>query len=571
MRNAEIADAFDELASLYELDGAVVYRVVAYRNAAKAIREAGVSVEELARAGRAEELAGVGKTIAEKIDALLEGGSIPSADKLRGRIPAGLVEITRIPGLGPKRVRVLHEELGVTSLEELREATEAGRLADVPGFGAKAAENVIAALAADDAGAPRGRFLLSQALAVGEGIVEGLRPHAKRVELAGSARRMADACKDLDVVAATADPGALVKAFEELSEIDVVHSSGAAGARAVTHSGIPVDLRVVPEEAFGNLLQHFTGSGKHNEALRTDAVKRGLHVSEYGIADDESGQTHACATEEEVYERLGMQYIPPELRENRGELAAARVNELPELIELGDIRGDLHMHTVASDGRNTIEEMAEAARERGYVYAAITDHSASHGFGDHVPPDELLRQIERMRSVELKGFTLLAGTEVNVMPDGSLDYADELLGQLDWVVASVHTSFRMGEREMTERIVHALEHPLVDALGHPTGRKIEQREPYDVDLDKVIEAAARTGTFLEINANPDRRDLPDTYARAAAEAGVTLVIDSDAHRTSTLANMRYGVATARRAWLTKAQVANTRTWKQLDKLRKRSR
>ncbi len=571
MRNAEIADAFDELASLYELDGAVVYRVVAYRNAAKAIREAGVSVAELARAGRVEELDGVGKTIAEKIDALLEGGTIPSADKLRARIPAGLVEITRIPGLGPKRVRSLHEHLGVTSLEELREATEAGRLADVPGFGAKAAENVIAALAADDAGAARARFLLSQALAVGDAIVEGLRPHATRVELAGSARRMVDACKDLDVVAATADPAALVKAFEELAEIDVVHSSGPAGARAVTHQGIPVDLRVVPEEAFGNLLQHFTGSGKHNEALRTDAVRRGLHVSEYGIADDESGKTDAYATEEEVYERLGMQYIAPELRENRGELAAARAAQLPELIELGDIRGDLHMHTVASDGRNTIEEMAVAARERGYVYAAITDHSASHGFGDHVTPDELLRQIERVRSVEVKGLTLLAGSEVNVLTDGSLDYADELLEQLDWVVASVHTSFRIGEREMTDRIVHALEHPLVDALGHPTGRKIQRREPYDVDLDRVIEAAARTGTFLEINANPDRRDLPDTYARAAAEAGVTLVIDSDAHRTSTLANMRYGVATARRAWLTKAQVANTRTWKQLDKLRKRSR
>jgi DNA polymerase (family 10) len=570
MRNAEIADAFDELASLYELDGAVVYRVVAYRNAAKAIREAGVSVADLARSGRAEELDGVGKTIAEKIDALLEGGSIPSADKLRARIPAGLVEITRIPGLGPKRVRALHEHIGVTSLDDLRVAAESGRLDDVPGFGKKAQENVIAALAADEAGETGTRFLLPQALSVGEAIVAGLEPHAKRIALAGSARRMADSCKDLDVVAATGDPQALVDAFAELPEIDVVHSSGAAGARAVTHPGIPVDLRVVPEEAFGNLLQHFTGSGKHNEALRTDAVRRGLHVSEYGISDDDSGETAAYAAEEDVYERLGMQFIPPELRENRGELAAARAGELPELVELGDIRGDLHMHTVASDGVNTIDEMAAAARELGYGYAAITDHSASHGFGDHVDPDELLRQIERVRAVELKGFTLLAGSEVNILPDGSLDYADDLLEQLDWVVASVHTSFRQDRDEMTKRIVQALEHPLVDALGHPTGRKIMQREPYDVDLDAVIEAAARTGTFLEINANPDRRDLPDHYARAAAEAGVTLIIDSDAHRTGTLANMRYGVATARRAWLTKAQVANTRTWKQLDKLRKRS-
>ncbi len=570
MRNSEIAAAFDELASLYELDGAVVYRVTAYRNAAKAIRESGSSVEELARAGRAEELAGVGKTIAEKIDALLEGGSIPAADKLRTKFPPGLVEITRLPGLGPKRVRQLHEHLGVTSVEELRTAVEDGRLADVPGFGPKAQENVLAGLAADDAGATAVRFVLSQALEVGDAIVEGLRPFAKRVELAGSARRMADSCKDLDVVAATADPAGLVRAFGALPEIDVVHSSGAAGARAVTHTGIPVDLRVVPEEAFGNLLQHFTGSGKHNEALRTEAVRRGLHVSEYGIADD-AGETVAYVSEEEVYERLGMQYIPPELRENRGELAAARKGELPELIELEDIRGDLHMHTVASDGKNTIEEMAEAARERGYLYVAITDHSASHGFGDHVSPDDLLRQIELVRAVEVDGLTLLAGSEVNVLIDGALDYEDELLEQLDWVVASVHTSFRMGEKEMTDRIVTALEHPLVDVLGHPTGRLITRREPYHVDMDRVIEAAARTGTFLEINANPNRRDLADHYARAAAEAGVTILVDSDAHRTSTLANMRYGVATARRAWLTAEQVGNTRTWPELDALRKRSR
>ncbi len=570
MRNTEIAAAFDELASLYELDGAVVYRVTAYRNAAKAIRESGSSVEELARAGRAEELAGVGKTIAEKIDALLESGSIPAADKLRAKFPAGLVQITRLPGLGPKRVRQLHEHLGVTSVDELRAAVEAGHLADVPGFGPKAQENVLAGLAADEAGATAVRFVLSQALEVGDGIVEGLRPFAKRVELAGSARRMADSCKDLDVVVATADPRGLVRAFAGLPEIDVVHSSGDAGARAVTHTGIPVDLRVVPEEAFGNLLQHFTGSGKHNEALRTEAVRRGLHVSEYGIADD-AGETVACPNEEEVYERLSMQYIPPELRENRGELAAARKGELPELIELGDIRGDLHMHTVASDGKNTIEEMAEAARERGYLYVAITDHSASHGFGDHVSPDDLLRQIERVRAVEVDGLTLLAGSEVNVLIDGSLDYEDELLERLDWVVASVHTSFRMDEKEMTDRIVTALEHPLVDVLGHPTGRLITRREPYHVDMDRVIEAAARTGTFLEINANPNRRDLADHYARAAAAAGVTILVDSDAHRTSTLANMRYGVATARRAWLTAEQVGNTRTWPELDAMRKRSR
>jgi DNA polymerase (family X) len=574
MRNAEIAEAFEELASLYELDGAVVYRVVAYRNAAKAIRDAGVSVEEMARQGRVDELSGVGKTIAEKIDALLETGSIPSADKLKARIPPGLVEITRIPGLGPKRARLLYDELGVTSLDDLRRAAEQGRLKDVPGFGKKAEENVVAALAAGADGRPQPRVVLSQALGIGEELVGALRDHpsAIRVELAGSARRMNDSVKDLDIVVASSDPAGLVEAFCALDAVDEVQASGEAGAKVVTHSGLPVDLRIVPEEAFGNLLQHFTGSGKHNEALRTDAVRRGLHVSEYGIADDESGESVAYAHEHEVYERLGMQFIPPELRENRGELAAARAHRLPELIELDDIRGDLHMHTVLSDGRNTLEEMAAAARECGYDYIAITEHSASHGFGNDVSPDALRRAIERIRSLDVSGLTPLAGTETNVLPDGSLDYDDAVLEELDWVIASLHTSFRLSEREQTERVMRAMEHPLVDAIGHPTGRMIGRREPYALDVDRVIEKAVETGTFLEINANPNRRDLNDVYARAAAEAGATIVIDSDAHGADTLVrNMRYGVATARRAWLTAAQVANTRSWKELDRLRKRGR
>jgi DNA polymerase (family 10) len=572
MRNGDIAEAFDELASLYELDGAVVYRVVAYRNAAKAIREAGVSVEELARQGRVEELAGVGRTIAEKIDALLETGSIPSADKLKGRIPSGLVEITRIPGLGPKRARQLYDELGVSSLDDLREAAEQGRLKDVPGFGKKAEENLLAALAAGADGRPQTRLLLSRALVVGEGLVAALREHpgAIRVELAGSARRMTDTVKDLDIVAASSDPAALVEVFRGLEAVDEVHASGEAGARALTHSGLPVDLRIVPEEAFGNLLQHFTGSGRHNEALRTEAVRRGLHVSEYGIADDESGESVAYRSEHEVYERLGMQFIPPELRENRGELAAAREHRLRQLIEVGDIRGDLHMHTVLSDGRNTLEEMAEAARERGYEYVAITEHSASHGFGNDVQPDELLRHIEHIRSLDLPGLTMLAGTETNVLPDGSLDYADDLLEQLDWVIASLHTSFRLSEKEQTERMLRAMEHPLVDAIGHPTGRILGRREPYELDVDRVIEKAVESGTFLEINANPNRRDLNDVFARAAADAGVTLVVDSDAHDVDELRrHPRYGVATARRAWLTAPQVANTRPWSELARLRKR--
>ena len=571
MRNGEIAEAFEELASLYELDGAVVYRVVAYRNAAKAIREAGVSVAELAKQGRAAELAGVGKTIAEKIDVLLETGSIPSADKLKQRIPAGLVEVTRIPGLGPKRAKLLHDQIGVSSIEDLKRAAESGQLKDVRGFGKKAEENVLAAFAAGADGRPKQRMILSKALPVGEELVAALRDHpaAIRVELAGSARRLADTVKDLDIVAASSDPAALAEAFTELGAIETVSSFGEAGAKAVTHSGLSVDLRIVPKEAFGNLLQHFTGSGRHNEALRTEAVKRGLHVSEYGISDDESGESEAFTTEEEAYERLGMQYIPPELRENRGELEAARAGRLPELIELADIRGDLHMHTTLSDGHASVEEMAAAARELGYGYIAITDHSASHGFGDDVQPDALLRRLEEIRSLPDLGIAVLAGTETNVLPDGSLDYADDVLESLDWVIASLHTSFRLSEEEQTARMLRAMEHPLVDAIGHPTGRLIERREAYALDLDRVIAKAVETGTFLEINANPDRRDLNDVYARAAAEAGVTLLIDSDAHWPHTLKNMRYGVATARRAWLTAANVGNTRPWVELDAMRKR--
>ena len=573
MRNGEIAEAFEELASLYELDGAVVYRVVAYRNAAQAIRDAGVSVAEMAKQGRAEELAGVGKTIAEKIDALLETGSIPSADKLKQRIPSGLVEVTRIPGLGPKRAKLLHDELGVNSIEDLRRAAESGQLKDVKGFGKKAEENVLTAFAAGADGRPKARMILSKALPVGEELVAALRDHpaAIRVELAGSARRLADTVKDLDIVASSSDPAALAEAFTGLEAIDTVSTFGEAGAKVVTHSGLSVDLRIVPEAAFGNLLQHFTGSGRHNEALRTEAVRRGLHVSEYGISDDETGQSDAFTTEEQVFERLGMEYIPPELRENRGELQAAREGRLPELIELGDIRGDLHMHTTLSDGHASVEEMAGAARELGYEYVAITDHSASHGFGDDVQPDELLRRVEEIRALPDLGITVLAGTETNVLPDGSLDYADDVLEQLDWVIASLHTSFRLNEKKQTERMLHAMEHPLVDAIGHPTGRLLERREPYPLDVDRVIAKAVETGTLLEINANPDRRDLNDVYARAAAEAGVTLLVDSDAHWPETLKNMRYGVATARRAWLTAANVGNTRPWKELDRIRKRGR
>jgi DNA polymerase (family X) len=575
--NSAIADAFEELGDLYELDGAIVHRVLAYRSAAKAVREASVSVAALARMGRATQLPGIGKTLQEKIVTLLETGTIPSAERLRAKFPPGLVAITRLPGLGAKRARLLHTELGVDSPQALREAALAQRLRTVKGLGPKLEERVLAALEQMPEGAaPRApaRILLPRAIEIGEALCAGLSERGApgtHVQLAGSIRRKADSVKDLDLVATTSQREELARSLAELDEIESVGSSGETGARARTYSGMAVDLRIAQPEQLGNLLQHFTGSGAHNAALREASVRRGVHVSEYGVSDDASGMTHTCASEEEVYERLGLAYIAPELRENRGELeAAATPGALPRLLELGEIRGDLHSHTIASDGHNTIEEMARAARERGYEYLAITDHSASHGFGNDVSPEQLRRQIELVReaNTRVEGIELLAGSEVNILPDGSLDYEDELLAELDWVIASVHTSFGIGEQTMTQRIIRAMEHPLVDAIGHPTGRLIERRAPYAVDLGAVFEAAARTGTMLEINANPDRRDLSDVHARAAARAGVRIVIDSDAHRTGTLQNMRWGVATARRAWLGSEEVANTRPWKELEKLRK---
>jgi DNA polymerase (family 10) len=570
--NTEIAAALDELGDLSELDGAIIHRVVAYRNAAKAVREAPVSVAALARQGRATELPGVGQTIQEKVLALADDGAIPATVKLRAKFPPGLIEIMHVPGLGPRRARHLFDELGIDSLQALRQAAETQRIQTLKGFGPKAEEAILTSLDAAGQGERRRRVVLDQALGVGEELVAALREHqaSDRIELAGSARRMTDSVKDLDVIATATDPLGLAQAAAGLNLVESAQKPGEAGVRLRTHTGLQVDLRIVAPDQFGNLLQHLTGSKQHNMALRDAAVRRGLHVSEYGILDDNASETHRCATEDEVYALLGLEYIEPELRENRGELEAAAAGGLPELISREDLRGDLHCHTTASDGTASIEEMATAARDAGYQYLAITDHSASFGFGDEVSPQRLLEQIEQIRSTEIDGIELLAGSEVNILPDGSLDYDDDLLAQLDWVVASVHTSFRMAPEAMTARIVRAIEHPLVDVIGHPSGRKIEHRPPYEYDLEQVIDAAARTGTMLEINANPDRRDLNDIQARAAAAAGVKLVISTDAHRPATFTRVpRYGIATARRAWLTAADVANTRPWVELDAMRKR--
>jgi len=569
--NAEIADALEELGVLYELDGAVKYRVLAYGTAAKAIRESPVSVADLAEAGRATEVPGVGKTLAEKILALIETGEIPAAVKLKAKFPPTLVEVTRVPGVGPKTARRLFDELGVTDLDDLKQAADNERIRGLKGLGPKAEQNVLAALERlGDPAHSAGRVLLSAARPVAEQLARLLREHpaADRVEVAGSVRRWAETCKDIDLIATAEEPAALAEALVASPLVAAAGNPGPNGVRAQTQNGISVDLRIVAPEAFGNLLQHFTGSRAHNVQLREDAVARGLSVSEHGITEVESGEVELCASEETVYERLGYAYIEPELREGRGELKAAREGTLPELVGLDDLRGDLHAHTTLSDGRNTLEEMAAAGRERGYAYMAITDHSASHGFGDHVTAERLWERIAEIESWNggKRGFRLLAGSEVNIGLDGSLDYPDDLLEALDWVVASVHTSFAIPEEEMTARVIAAIENPLVDCIGHLTGRLIGRREPYAIDVEAVVEAAARTGTMLEINGNPNRRDLSEQHARLAAEAGVTIVLNTDAHGIDTLGNMAYAVATARRAWLTKDDVANTKGWREFKKV-----
>ena len=580
MRNAEIAAALRELGTLYELDGADRFRVLAYKDAAKVAADSPVSLEQLSAEGRLTELPGFGKTLAVKVEALIETGSIPAADKLKQKFPASLVEVTRVPGLGAKKVRRLHDELGVTDLESLRAAAEQEQIREMKGFGVKVEERVLAELdALPDPGDDSERRLLSKVLPVAAELaaaLEGL-PEAGRVAVAGSVRRWGETCKDIDIIATSDDPVALGKALADHELVAQASSAGEKGTSVMTHAGIKVDLRITPEATFGNLLQHFTGSMEHNVQLRERAQKRKLSVSEHGVTETQpkkgkKAKVHRYEDEAGVYELLGLPYIEPELRQGRGEIEAAEAGELPDLVAVGDIRGDLHSHTTLSDGRNSLDEMATAARKRGYAYFAITDHSASHGFGDHVDARALakrIKEVAKWNESAPKGFRLLAGSEVNIGTKGELDYPDELLAQLDWVVASVHTSFGISEKDMTERVVEAIGHPLVDCIGHLTGRLLLRREPYAIDVERVAEAAAANGTMIEINGNPNRRDLNEHHARLAAEAGVMIVCNTDAHGIDTLSNMQYSVATARRAWLTAEQIANTRPWRSFAPLRKR--
>jgi DNA polymerase (family 10) len=564
-RNSDVADALDELADVSEVLGEQGFRVIAYRRAATRVRETAASVAELALAGRAKELPGIGGTIEAKIVELTETGQMTALEKRRAEVPGEVTQFLRLPGLGPKTAARIWRELDVTTLDELRVAAEQQRVRTLQGLGAKSEEKILDALAKGFGPAPERRGLLGVGLPVVREVVEALREHPAAVEVsgAGSVRRGRETFRDLDVIATATDPAALIGHFVQLPWVLEIAARGDTKATVVTKQGLRIDLRVVPPEDYGSLLQHFTGSKDHNVALREDAQRRGLSVSEYGVTVVETSELHRFGTEEELYAFLGYAWIPPELRENAGELEAAREGTLPALVELADLVGELHCHsTWSSDGRSSIEEMARTAKASGYGFLALTDHSH---YLREARLEAQWREIDEVNE-RVKPFRVLKGIEANIRPDGSIDVAEEVLSELDWVVASLHTAF---DRSPTERVLAAIDHPHVDSIGHLTGRKLNRRPGAELDVEKVVARAVETGTALEINSQPDRLDLRDVHARLAGEAGVLVPITTDAHSAGALGYRELGVAQARRAWLTKEQVLNTRPWREIAKLRAR--
>ena len=562
-RNADVADAFDALADVSEILGEQGFRVLAYRRAATRIRETGSSVAELALAGKAKELSGIGATIEAKIVELTETGEMSALEKRRSEVPDEVTQFLRLPGLGPKTAARIWRELDVTTLDGLREAAEQQRVRTLQGLGAKSEERILEALAKGFGPEPERRGLLGQGLPVVREVVDALRAHPAAVDVsaAGSVRRGRETFRDLDVIATASDPVALIGHFVELPWVLEVAARGDTKATVVTKQGLRLDLRVVPPEDYGSLLQHFTGSKDHNVALREEAQRRGLSISEYGVTVVATGEVHRFHGEEELYRFLGYSFIPPELRENGGELQAARDGGLPALVEPGDLVGELHCHsTWSSDGKGSIEEMAGEAKRRGYRFLALTDHS------HYLRDARMEAQWEEIAVVNerLKPFRVLRGVEANIRADGSVDVADDVLASLDWVVASLHGGF---DRSPTERILAAIDHPHVDCIGHLTGRKLNRRPGADVDVERVVARAAETGTALEINSQPDRLDMRDVHARLAGEAGVLVPITTDAHSVRALSYAELGVAQARRAWLTKEHVLNTRPWREIARRR----
>lgn len=568
MNNAQIAETFDLIGDLLEFTGANPFRVRAYRNAARTVRDLGVPVSELiAGDGRKlTDIPGIGEDLAQKIVTLAQGGELPLLTELRTAVPESVLALLRIPGLGPKKAAALHKELGINSLDELRAACEQHKVRALKGFGEKTEQAILAGL--EFASQAQVRMLWAEADLYAQAILQHLRrvSSIEQMEAAGSYRRGRETVGDLDILVVSSRPAEAMDALAEFEPGAAVLARGETKMSVRLHCGLQVDVRVVPAESFGAALQYFTGSKEHNVELRSRAKARGLKINEYGVFRGD--HYIAGRTEQEVYAALGLPWFPPELREARHEFEWADAGALPQLVTLADLRGDLHMHTSESDGSATIEEMVAAARRRGLKYIAITDHSKRVTMANGLNAARLRRQwaqIDKLNAT-LSGFTVLKGVEVDILERGGLDIEDEVLAEADWVVASLHYGQNQPREQITRRIVDALRHPAVSALGHPTGRLINRRKPYDVDLDAVFKVAKEYGKCLELNANPERLDLDDVACAAAKAHGIPIVISTDAHSPEQLDKLRYGILQARRGGLTAADVANTRTLPQLRKL-----
>jgi DNA polymerase (family 10) len=568
MNNSEIADVFDEIGDLLEFTDANPFRVRAYRNAARTIRDLPEPIAAIAKDSERSltDIPGIGKDLAEKIVTLLKTGDVPQRQELRSKVPASVLELLRVPGLGPKKAATLWKELNISTLDELKAAAEGQRIRGLKGFGAKTEETILAGLSL--AATAHDRMYWAEADDHVRSLKEHLQdcPGVTQLEAAGSYRRGRETIGDIDLLVAASDPQPPMDRLASYAGVAEVIARGDTKTSVRLSSGLQVDLRVVPEESFGAALQYFTGSKQHNVVLRGMAKGRGLKINEYGVFRDD--KYVAGRTEEDVYAALDLPCFPPEIREARFEFEWAAAGPLPQLVDVDDMVGDLHMHTDATDGKATLDEMIAAAQARGLKYIAITDHSKRVSMANGLDAKRVRaqwKQIDKLND-KLKGITVLKGIEVDILERGGLDLPDDVLAEADWVVASVHYGQKQPREQITERIVGALENPHVSAIAHPTGRIINRRAAYEVDLETVFRVAAAQGKLLELNANPARLDLDDVHCMAAKSHGIPIVISTDAHSVVDLDKMRYGILQARRAGLTKADVANTRSWAQLKKL-----
>jgi DNA polymerase (family 10) len=570
VHNSEISEILTKVADLLDIEGKNVFRIRAYRNAARTVGGLPQSVAAMIEEGKdLTELPGIGEDLAGKIREIVETGELGLLKELEGETPGELTVLLTLPGLGPKKAAAVYKELGVTTLHELAEAASAGKLRDLPGFGEKTEKKILEQIERHQG--EEKRLKLARAEEIVDPLLDCLKAvkGVREVVAAGSFRRRRETVGDLDILAACDRGSPVMERFTGYEDVREVVSRGDTRSTVRLRTGFQVDLRVVPEESYGAALHYFTGSKEHNIAIRQMGVKKGLKINEYGVFKGENRV--AGATEEEVFAQVGLPFIVPELRENRGEIEAAQKGRLPELITLEDLRGDLHAHTTETDGRSTLEEMVEAARARGYDYLAITDHSRSVTIARGMDRKRLERQIGAIDELngKLSGFRILKGMEVDILEDGSLDLPDEVLKKLDVTVCSVHSKFGLPLQKQTERILRAMDNPCFKILGHPTGRLINERDPYELDMEKLMAAASELGCFFEINSHPDRLDLTDIHCRMARDMGVKVAISTDAHLTNHLDFIRFGVDQARRGWLEKDNVINTRGVGELLKLLKR--